>query len=334
MAYIPKYEKVKNQLLYDIRNGRYVAGERIPTREQLIKEFQVTRTTVNHALKELVAEGVLVTSKRGGTVVTGNRPPLRLAYVSALVTSDIKRTVKKESEREGMLRPLLVHSTDLDLDFIDMETATKNLDFIDRFDLVAVSMPGDSMLKKLQKYREKVIVINRYPEGMNFISTNHREAVRQMTELHLRRAGSDSQIFFLNPDVGGYVHHERREGFIDACAASNVFYRMIEIKDASYQDIFETLMGVEFEVGRPIVMVSPTLAFTGAVLKMAAERNLQLDRDIFYSDFDNPHSLRNTGVSLLSAVQNYQAMGEKLAEIFTSGEIEDEIKIFIPHRIV
>lgn len=334
MAYVPKYEKVKNKLLKDIRTGRYVVGERIPTREQLIEEFQVTRTTLNHALKELVEGGILVTSKRGGTVVTGNRLPMRLAYVSTLVNNDILRTAKKESEREGMLRPLLARSGELNLSFIDMESATKDLSFIGRFDLVAVSMPGDEMLKKLQEYRDKVIVINRYPDGMNFISTNHREAVRQMTALNLQRAGNSSQIFFLSPEAGGYVQHERREGFVDACAALNVFYRMVAVKDTSYQDIFETLMEIEFKPSRPIVMVSPTLSFTGAVLKMASERNLRLDRDIFYSDFDNPHSLRNTGVSLLSAVQNYQAMGEKLAEIFSSGVIDGETKIFIPYRIV
>ncbi len=333
MAYIPKYEKVKNQLLQDIRSGRYAAGERIPTREQLIEKYQVTRTTINHALKELVESGVLATSKRGGTVVTGRSPVLRLAYFSTLGERVAAQELgKEESDRGDMLRPLLAKSAEMSLTFVDIGALKSDPSAVDRFDLSAVSMPDDRIMENLKPFSNKVIIINRYPAGMNFISTNHRGAVREMTQMNLKRAGKNAQIFFLAQHDNYYIARERRDGFVDACAAGNAFYRMIEIKSLSYQDIYEALMKIDFVPGRPIVMVSPTLGFTGAVLKMAADRNLKFNEDIFYSDFDNAHSLRNTGIPLLSAVQNYQGMGEKLAEIFTNG-LNGEVKEFVPYRL-
>jgi DNA-binding transcriptional regulator YhcF (GntR family) len=333
MAYIPKYEKLKNQILQDIRSGRYPAGSRIPTREQLIEKYQVTRTTINHALKELVENGVLATSKRGGTTVTGRSPVRRLAYFSTLGEQIVAQELgKEESDRGDLLRPLLSKSAELELIFVDIEVLVNDPSAVDRYDFAAVSMPNDAIMGNLFQYRNKVIILNRYPEQMNFISTNHREAVREMTRLNLERAGKNAQIFFLAQPENFYVARERRDGFVDACAAGNAFYRIIEIKSLSYQDIYDTLMNIDFAPGRPIVMVSPTLGFTGAVLKMAGDRKLEFNRDIFYSDFDNGHSQRNTGIPLLSAVQNYREMGERLADVFLNGKSEG-IREFVPYRL-
>lgn len=333
MAYIPKYEKVKNQILQDIRSGRYPVGGRIPTREQLIEKYQVTRTTINHALKELVEHGVLVTSKRGGTIVTGRSPVRRLAYFSTLGEQAAVHVIgKEESDRGDLLRPLLSRSAELELTFVDIEVLQNSPSAVDRYDFSAISMPSDTIMENLAPYRDKVIILNRYPDHMNFISTNHRGAVREMTRINLERAGSNAQIFFLAQPENFYVARERRDGFVDACAAGNAFYRIIEIKSLSYQDIYDTLMNIDFAPGRPIVMVSPTLGFTGAVLKMAADRKLKFNRDIFYSDFDNAHSLRNTGIPLLSAVQDYREMGERLAAAFLSGQSEG-IREFVPYRL-
>ncbi len=333
MTYIPKYEKVKNQLLSDIRSGVYETGERIPTREQLIEKYQVTRTTINHALKELVESGVLATSKRGGTVVTGRAPKLRQAYVLSLGDlNKLSLISKDETERSSMLRPLLAKSSELNLNFIDTETFADDISIVERYDLVAVSMPSDSMMNRLRNYAEKVIIINRAFENINFISTDHRAAVREMTLINLERAGSNCQIFFLLPVNPNFVLLERRDGFVDACAANKAFYRMIELKSDNYSSIFDMLMAIDFEPGRPIVMVSPSLSYTGAVLKMIAARKLEFNRDIFYSDFDNADAVRNTGYHILSAVQNYAGIGEKLAEVFESG-ITENIREFIPYRL-
>jgi GntR family transcriptional regulator len=70
----PLYVQLKQQLLEDIRGGRFVPGEPIPPETQLTEEYSVSRATVRQAIAELVNEGVLVRKQGKGTFV--NKPKI------------------------------------------------------------------------------------------------------------------------------------------------------------------------------------------------------------------------------------------------------------------
>jgi DNA-binding transcriptional regulator YhcF (GntR family) len=336
MAHIPKYEKVKALILADIRAGIYLAGERIPTREQLIEKYSVTRTTIGQALKILVSAGVLATSKRGGTVVTGKRMPLNVALVSTLREAGATNIVRvSESENFGIFKPLLAAASEFNLDFIDIKKLSPDdFSWCSKYDCMVWVMPSDEFLNKLPKYKDKVLVINRYHKDINFIATNHRQAVREMTEYNLQRAGKQCQVFFLN-SIGqdDFIWRERREGFVDACQNANTFYRVCDLSVRDYESMLESLMEIEFENNKNTVVVSPCLAYTGAVLQMAQRRGLKFGENFFYSDFDNRYSLRNTGIKIVSAIQNYDAMGRELVEALRAFG-EEKIQVFVPSEIV
>jgi DNA-binding transcriptional regulator YhcF (GntR family) len=335
MAHVPKYEKVKNQILADIRSGVYQAGDRIPTREQLIKQYSVTRTTVNQALKELVAVGVLSTSKRGGTVVTGKQMPLRVAFVSSFDVNAPASAARGDMDSSNVLRPLLACASEFRLDFLDIsKISPADLSIIEPYDCTVWLMPSDQQLEALVKYSDKVLVINRYHDDLNFIATNHRQAVKEMTLHNIEMAGESPQIFFIQHGYrNDFVNRERREGFVDACAEANQFYRVIDVKSSDYDSLLNTLRSVDFEPDRKIVLASPSLFCTGAVLQMARERGFEFNKDIFYSDFDNPYSLRNTGVKVVSAIQDYAGMGAELIKsLHNFGK--NKIQIFVPYQLV
>lgn len=336
MAHIPKYEKVKALILADIRAGVYRAGERIPTREQLIEKYSVTRTTIGQALKILVGAGVLATSKRGGTVVTGQRMPLNIALVSTLKESgeiDILRV--SESENLGIFKPLLAIASEFNLDFIDIrKLSPDDFGWCSKYDCMVWVMPPDEFLNELPKYKDKVLVVNRYHKELNFIATNHRQAIRDMTEYNLEKAGEYSQVFFLESSGHeDFIYRERREGFVDACQNANTFYRICDLSVPDYESMFAALMEIEFENNKNVVMVSPCLAYTGAVLQMAQRRGLEFGKNFFYSDFDNRHSLRNTGIKIVSAIQDYDAMGRELVKSLRKFG-EEKIQLFVPSEIV
>ena len=50
MAENPKHRDISRQLRADIAAGRYVAGARLPSEPQLVKQFGVSRPTVGRAL--------------------------------------------------------------------------------------------------------------------------------------------------------------------------------------------------------------------------------------------------------------------------------------------
>jgi len=56
----PLYLKVKRHILENIDSGKWAAAQRVPSENEIVKTFGVSRMTANRALKELSDEGVLV----------------------------------------------------------------------------------------------------------------------------------------------------------------------------------------------------------------------------------------------------------------------------------
>jgi GntR family transcriptional regulator, histidine utilization repressor len=56
----PLYQKVKRHILDNISSGKWATAARVPSENEIVKSFGVSRMTANRALKELSDEGVLV----------------------------------------------------------------------------------------------------------------------------------------------------------------------------------------------------------------------------------------------------------------------------------
>jgi GntR family transcriptional regulator, N-acetylglucosamine utilization regulator len=73
-APVPLYHQLKAALLDDIESGRWRPGERLPTEDELIARFHVSKITVRHALHDLTQLGYIRREQGRGTFVQG--PPL------------------------------------------------------------------------------------------------------------------------------------------------------------------------------------------------------------------------------------------------------------------
>lgn len=65
----PLYLKIKNHILDRIDSGEWMTTMRVPSENQLVKEFSVSRMTTNRALRELTNEGYLIRIAGVGTFV-------------------------------------------------------------------------------------------------------------------------------------------------------------------------------------------------------------------------------------------------------------------------
>lgn len=65
----PQYLKVKNFLREGISSGRWVAGDLLPSEAELGAQFELSRMTVNRALRELTQEGLVERVQGVGTFV-------------------------------------------------------------------------------------------------------------------------------------------------------------------------------------------------------------------------------------------------------------------------
>ena len=66
----PRFQVIKDFISQAIKEKTYLPDEQIPTEFELAKQFNVSRMTANRAVKELVAEGMLVRHQGLGTFVT------------------------------------------------------------------------------------------------------------------------------------------------------------------------------------------------------------------------------------------------------------------------
>jgi GntR family transcriptional regulator, histidine utilization repressor len=66
---VPGYERVKTFVQTHIRNGQWRPGHRVPSETELVKQFALSRMTVNRALRELANQGLIVRVRGSGTVV-------------------------------------------------------------------------------------------------------------------------------------------------------------------------------------------------------------------------------------------------------------------------
>ena len=103
-----RYLQVKQFVLARISAGTLAVGDRVPSENELVRKLEVSRMTVNRALRELAADGVLVRVAGVGTFVAEQRAqahPLEVRniadeirsrgheYVAKVISQDRKSVV-------------------------------------------------------------------------------------------------------------------------------------------------------------------------------------------------------------------------------------------------
>jgi GntR family transcriptional regulator, histidine utilization repressor len=66
-AAAPPYARVKQHLKNELARGRWTPGALMPSEAELVARFEVSRMTVNRALRELQAEGLVIRTQGVGT---------------------------------------------------------------------------------------------------------------------------------------------------------------------------------------------------------------------------------------------------------------------------
>jgi GntR family transcriptional regulator len=68
---VPRYAQIADLLRQRIARGGWSAGMRVPSNEELMREFDVSRITVRQAVDVLARDGLLEARQGSGTFVTG-----------------------------------------------------------------------------------------------------------------------------------------------------------------------------------------------------------------------------------------------------------------------
>ena len=66
---IPRYQQLKAHIVAGIQSGRLQPRDRVPSEQDLVRRFGVSRMTANRALRELASDGIVVRQSGVGTFV-------------------------------------------------------------------------------------------------------------------------------------------------------------------------------------------------------------------------------------------------------------------------
>jgi GntR family transcriptional regulator, histidine utilization repressor len=80
----PAYQQIKEYVLAAIHAGEWREGDQIPSENELVRRFGVARMTVNRAIRELAAEGVLTRSQGAGTFVAATKYQSTLIEIKSI----------------------------------------------------------------------------------------------------------------------------------------------------------------------------------------------------------------------------------------------------------
>ena len=180
-----------------ITSGEWMAGDRIPSENDLCETFGVSRMTVHHALRDLTARGFLVRRSGSGTFVAEPR-----SYVAEYSHLDIIAEIAARGRRHGaeVLRRELRPATDAEAEAFEVAARTplfhavilhredgEPLELEDR--LIAPRFLPDAMAIDLssQTLFSRLMLVRPYREG----SETTRAVMGGPEECRLLQIGAD-----------------------------------------------------------------------------------------------------------------------------------------------
>lgn len=102
---LPAYEQVKTWIKQHIGSGQWKPGDPVPSEAALMQQFGISRMTVNRALRELAAEGLVTRIQGSGTRVAqlhriSSRLTIRDIHEEVVERGHVHTTRVMRAERE------------------------------------------------------------------------------------------------------------------------------------------------------------------------------------------------------------------------------------------
>lgn len=292
----PDAKKIARILAGEIESSHYPIGSALPTRYALAERFGVSRGTVDSAVRELGLRGMIESRRRGGSIVINTSCVLRIAVLGGSAESAATET------RSGII------CTPIPFESVQSKASREKLT---SFDGLIWHRPNKAQLKWSDELQGRIpqILINRKNLARNFVSTDHAEAIFQITRERIMDYPGWLPVFLESKeDAAIGVVSLRREGFIRACREQNLFYDIVPMPDAFSSKLSRLRKALNSDPQKTLIIVSDSHHHTGAVMEWVREAKRRWHQDILYSDFDNDLPENIWGITVTSFIQDYSQM--------------------------
>jgi GntR family transcriptional repressor for pyruvate dehydrogenase complex len=220
------YEKIVEQIEGSILSGQLNPGDKLPSENELTKQFGVSRTAVREAMKALSHKGLIEVSAGRGTYVTDSTSKVMRDSLGLMMKFGLEEGTKYLAEVRGILEPEIAalaaarreqeHILAMQEAYAAMDASMEDIDAFIESDLdfhlamaeasqnPLILMLIDTMIDLLRESRARFA---RATGGVARAQAHHRQilksimdsdptAAREAMDVHLERVREVSQASF------------------------------------------------------------------------------------------------------------------------------------------
>lgn len=226
-----KYEIISEEIRREISSGKLQPGSKIPTEDELIKQYAVSRQTVRRAIDCLEQEGILVRRQGSGTYVDfirAHRPAQKtIGLIGMSVTDYIFPRIIESMEHE------LFHKHYK----LNLSVTQNRLDYEREILQRYISEPVDGLLidsavsglpnpnihlyKKIKSMGVPILFFNRYVEGLDMphVAMDYVDGGYSATRYLIQKGHRDIAIMFRCEELQG---RQQFKGYCNALLESEL----------------------------------------------------------------------------------------------------------------
>ena len=307
----PRYRQIFDKLRRGIRDGEYASGQKLPTEAELMRLFNVSRTTVSRAMRDMELLGLISRRRGSGTYVcrakeVGERVDLALfvpwvetgaglPYVEGLIHQRLA-DIAGNGHSTLLLQCLAPATAPLEARMVNAAKALIESK-VDGVLYYPAELPGELMqlnrtiVDMLVAAGIQVVLIDRdivsYPQRSEFtrIGYDNRRGGMLLTD-HLIRSGCKRIAFVGIPEVSTVVAN-RLAGFHEAHRAHHMTVDENLISVADEVDLTESFCQDLVERCQPDAIIGKMDRYAAIIGRHLMAMGIEIGSDIKLAGFDD-----------------------------------------------
>lgn len=327
-----KYRVILDDLEKKLESGMLCSGDMLPTENEFMQTYQVSRTTVQRALNILVSRGSIYRVPGRGTFVSSSLPsvPQDGDYFSggnfAIVLPYHSPTIIKYLA--GAQTYFNHHGATLTIRFSDYtyqgETELIHSLLSEKVDGVIIypcaSTDHRHLYSRLVQEKRNIVLIDKQITGVPLCSvTSDNYQGGCLVAEHLIRSGHSHFAYASPVFTDGTSLLDRFRGFSDALRRSGLELERKNVLIFPRDESLHTHLFAGFfsamDRGQPLAVFCATDSIAAAAYRAASEQGLHIPEDVSIVGYDDLEIARMVTPPLTTVEQPYTKIGEAAARL-------------------
>lgn len=323
-----KYAQIYNHLYEAISSGKYVSGDMLPTEKEMVKQYGVSRITIQRALQMLVDLGYIERIAGKGTFVKAMSSAIKQKNIAVIVPINnpemtlVVSGIQQAIEQTNYVAKIYF-SNEKQLSDCDLITS------ILKEDIEGIIIYPRSRTQYAAFYREigkkiPLVFIDKCVEGVvtDTVMPNNFEGAYEMVNYLIQENGH-KRIAYIDWGKEDVTVIERKRGYMHALVDNN-----IEIDESIILSANPISGAIKEELGSVVkeFLSSPEGSDVTAIFFFTDEAalhgsyyinqmNKRIPDDISICGFDNSYLGRSIMPSLTTVAQNFSEIGSEAARL-------------------